>query len=143
MQQWLDLYSDPLVRRAVEPVVEVINGATRFVEPRLLMTILGLDAMGHFRDPLREPGVPLRNQIERCLLGSALDVSALGSVQQVALAIAHVNNDIKQGLREPLKEFNLATEPWLFVVNAKGVITARLEGSIGVTQFENAVKSGL
>jgi hypothetical protein len=29
------------------------------------------------------------------------------------------------------------------VVNAKGVITARLEGSIGVQQFEDAVKSGL
>jgi hypothetical protein len=55
----------------------------------------------------------------------------------------YVNNQINQGLREPLKEFNLASEPWLFVVNAKGVITARLEGSIGVTQFENAVKSGL
>ena len=51
--------------------------------------------------------------------------------------------DINKGLREPLKEFGLRTEPWLFVVNAKGVITARLEGSIGVTQFENAVKSGL
>ena len=55
----------------------------------------------------------------------------------------YVNNQINQGLRQPLKEFNLASEPWLFVVDAKGVITARLEGSIGVTQFENAVKSGL
>jgi hypothetical protein len=42
-----------------------------------------------------------------------------------------------------LKEFNLLSEPWLFVVDAKGVITARLEGSIGVQQFENAVQSGL
>ena len=42
-----------------------------------------------------------------------------------------------------MKEFNLQTEPWLFVVDAKGDITARLEGSIGVQQFENAVKSGL
>ena len=29
------------------------------------------------------------------------------------------------------------------MVNDKGEITARLEGSIGVTQFEDAVKSGL
>jgi hypothetical protein len=55
----------------------------------------------------------------------------------------YVDNDVNKGLREPLKQFNLRTEPWLFVVNAKGVITARLEGSIGVRQFENAVKSGL
>ena len=40
----------------------------------------------------------------------------------------YVNNEINKGLRQPLKEFNLASEPWLFVVNAKGVITARLEG---------------
>jgi hypothetical protein len=53
------------------------------------------------------------------------------------------DNDINKGLREPLRQFNLPTEPWLFVVNAKGVITARLEGSIGVRQFEDAVKSGL
>ena len=42
------------------------------------------------------------------------------------------DNDINKGLREPLRQFNLPTEPWLFVVNAKGKITARLEGSIGV-----------
>jgi hypothetical protein len=53
------------------------------------------------------------------------------------------DNDTSKGLREPLRQFNLPTEPWLFVVNAKGVITARLEGSIGVQQFEDAVKSGL
>jgi hypothetical protein len=55
----------------------------------------------------------------------------------------YVDNDVNKGLRQPLKDFNLRTEPWLFVVNAKGIITSRLEGSIGVAQFEDAVKSGL
>jgi hypothetical protein len=55
----------------------------------------------------------------------------------------YVDNDVNKGLRPPLQQFKLRSEPWLFVVNAKGIITARLEGSIGVTQFENAVKSGL
>ena len=41
------------------------------------------------------------------------------------------------------RQFNLPTEPWLFVVDKNGKITARLEGSIGVQQFEDAVKSGL
>ena len=54
-----------------------------------------------------------------------------------------VDNDTTKGLREPLKQFNLPTEPWLFVVDKTGKITARLEGSIGVSQFEEAVKSGL
>jgi hypothetical protein len=54
-----------------------------------------------------------------------------------------VDNDGTKGVRQPLKEFNLPTEPWLFVVNKKGRITARLEGSIGIKRFEEAVKSGL
>jgi hypothetical protein len=55
----------------------------------------------------------------------------------------YVDNDVNKGLREPLKQFNLPSEPWLFVVDKSGTITARLEGSIGVKQFEDAVKSGL
>jgi hypothetical protein len=55
----------------------------------------------------------------------------------------YVDNDMSKGLREPLRQFNLPTEPWLFVVDKTGKITARLEGSIGVQQFEDAVKSGL
>ena len=54
-----------------------------------------------------------------------------------------VDNDTTKGLREPLRQFNLPTEPWLFVVDKTGKITARLEGSIGISQFEAAVKSGL
>ena len=55
----------------------------------------------------------------------------------------YVDNDASKGLREPLKQFNLPTEPWLFVVDKNGTITARLEGSIGVGAFEDAVKTGL
>jgi hypothetical protein len=55
----------------------------------------------------------------------------------------YVDNDPNKGLRRPLNDFALRTEPWLFVVNKQGVITSRLEGSIGVRQFEDAVKSGL
>jgi hypothetical protein len=55
----------------------------------------------------------------------------------------YVDNDISKGLRKPLRDFNLPSEPWLFVVDKSGKITARLEGSIGVKQFEDAVKTGL
>ncbi len=53
------------------------------------------------------------------------------------------DNDPNKGLRAPLLAFHLRTEPWLFVVDRTGKITARLEGSIGVREFERAVKSGL
>jgi hypothetical protein len=55
----------------------------------------------------------------------------------------YVDNNASKGLRKPLQELGLRTEPWLFVVNRSGRITARLEGSIGVKQFEAAVKTGL
>jgi hypothetical protein len=53
------------------------------------------------------------------------------------------DNDVNKGLRAPLEAFHLRTEPWLFVVNKDGKITARLEGSFGVTAFENALKTAL
>jgi hypothetical protein len=71
--------------------------------------------------------------------GTALDNWAPTFIHQEV----YVDNDVNKGLREPLRQFNLPSEPWLFVVNKQGKITARLEGSIGVKQFEDAVKSGL
>jgi hypothetical protein len=55
----------------------------------------------------------------------------------------YADNNATKGLREPLKRLNLQTEPWLFVVARSGIITARLEGSIGVRAFERAVRTGL
>jgi hypothetical protein len=55
----------------------------------------------------------------------------------------YVDNDVNKGLRPPLQAFHLPTEPWLFVVDANGKITARLEGSFGLTAFENALKTAL
>lgn len=55
----------------------------------------------------------------------------------------YVDNVPNAGLREPLQAFRLRTEPWLFVVDGNGKITARLEGSFGVNAFENALKTAL
>jgi hypothetical protein len=55
----------------------------------------------------------------------------------------YAGNDPNKGLREPLKELHLQTEPWLFVVNKSGKITARLEGSFGLKTFEKAIATGL
>jgi hypothetical protein len=55
----------------------------------------------------------------------------------------YVDNDLNKGLRPPLLKFNLETEPWLFVVDRRGKITARLEGSFGLDAFEKAIKTAL
>jgi hypothetical protein len=53
------------------------------------------------------------------------------------------DNDLKAGLRAPLTAFNLESEPWLFVIDKRGKITARLEGSFGASAFEEALKTAL
>ena len=54
-----------------------------------------------------------------------------------------VDNKREAGLRPPLQAFNLESEPWLFVIDKDGKVTARLEGSFGVEAFEDAIKTGL
>ena len=54
-----------------------------------------------------------------------------------------VDNDTNKGLRPPLEAFKLETEPWLFVLDKSGKITTRLEGSFGLREFEDAIKTGL
>jgi hypothetical protein len=55
----------------------------------------------------------------------------------------YTDNDANKGLRKPLQDFHLQTEPWLFVVGKDGRITARLEGSFGLDAFERALKTAL
>jgi hypothetical protein len=55
----------------------------------------------------------------------------------------YVDNQVSKGLRPPLQAFHLQTEPWLFVMDRTGRITARLEGSFGFRAFEAAIKTGL
>lgn len=55
----------------------------------------------------------------------------------------YVNNRRRQGLRPQLKAFHLQTEPWLFTINRKSVIAARLEGAFGTTEFRQAVQAAL
>jgi hypothetical protein len=55
----------------------------------------------------------------------------------------YVENDPSKGLREPLRRFGLSTEPWLFMIDRSGRVTARLEGSFGFTAVERAIQSGL
>ena len=55
----------------------------------------------------------------------------------------YVDNQVDKGLRSPLREFSLQTEPWLFTFDRDGRVAARLEGSFGVRAFEEAVKAAL
>jgi hypothetical protein len=55
----------------------------------------------------------------------------------------YVNNQPSQGLRPQMKAFHLETEPWLFTINRRGLIAARLEGAFGVNEFTQALQAAL
>ena len=55
----------------------------------------------------------------------------------------YVDNKVEKGLREPLRQFGLRTEPWLFTFDSTGRVAARLEGSFGTEAFRRAVEAAL
>jgi hypothetical protein len=55
----------------------------------------------------------------------------------------YADNDPNKGLRQPLQQFNLRTEPWLFAVGRDGKVATRLEGSFGLDAVEQAVQTAL
>jgi hypothetical protein len=55
----------------------------------------------------------------------------------------YVDNNPTKGLRRPLIDFHLQTEPWLFTINRQGVIAARLDGVFGLNEARQAVKAAL
>jgi hypothetical protein len=50
------------------------------------------------------------------------------------------HNNASDGYRPQLRAFGLRSEPWLFVVDRKGIIRARIEGAFSATELERAVR---
>lgn len=50
------------------------------------------------------------------------------------------DNDPQKGVNRWMKEWELPTEPWIFVVDRKGIIRERFEGSASVEELEAAVR---
>jgi hypothetical protein len=53
----------------------------------------------------------------------------------------YVDNDPGKGLRPQLRAFGLTTEPWLFAIDRRGRIAARLEGAFGFDEFRAAIEA--
>jgi hypothetical protein len=51
------------------------------------------------------------------------------------------DNALEKGLRQQVLAFNLQTEPWLFAIDRKGRVAARLEGAYGKPEVEAAVEA--
>jgi hypothetical protein len=55
----------------------------------------------------------------------------------------YTDNDPKKGFNRWVQEWNLPTEPWVFLVDGAGVIRGKFEGAVSVEELENAVREDL
>jgi hypothetical protein len=55
----------------------------------------------------------------------------------------YASNDPANGFNKWMKEWNLPTEPWTFLVGADGKIKDRFEGTVSVDELESAVRTKL
>ena len=53
------------------------------------------------------------------------------------------DNDPAKGYNPWMREWNLPTEPWTFLVSARGRIVERFEGTVSVEELESAVREKL
>lgn len=53
------------------------------------------------------------------------------------------DNEVNKGFRPQVLQWKLPTEPWLFAVDAKGRIAARLEGAYSARELEHAVDAAV
>jgi hypothetical protein len=53
------------------------------------------------------------------------------------------DNDPRRGVNQWMREWNLPTEPWVFLVDADGVIRARFESAVAVSELVGAVRRHL
>lgn len=100
IRRWTELFAVESFRRAVEPAIEVINGASRFLEPQLMMLAISLDRFGYYRYGQQRRRA-MHEHILKCLEEADLDWSStIGSQVGIAKAITAVNNDLKHPDRE-------------------------------------------
>ena len=53
------------------------------------------------------------------------------------------DNDPTQGLNRWVREWNLPSEPWTFLVGRDGRIKAKFEGALSAAELEQAVRTTL
>ena len=82
------------------------------------------------------------------LCGPTMDFAKLAIEGQEDLDVVHVEPfDLElapTGVLEPIEamsDFGVATEPWIFLVDADGVVTHSFEGIIGQRELEDALES--
>jgi hypothetical protein len=53
------------------------------------------------------------------------------------------DNDLRKGFRPQLVKWNMTTEPWVFTIDKKGRIAARIEGAFSADELNKAVDAAV
>lgn len=51
------------------------------------------------------------------------------------------DNDPNKGIRPQLQAYHLETEPWTFLIDRHGIVRDRIEGAVGVSELEAAMRT--
>lgn len=63
-----------------------------------------------------------------------------GDVEFIHMEIYN-DNKVDNGYRKQVLDWSLRTEPWLFTINRKGRVAARLEGAFSAGELERAIRA--
>jgi hypothetical protein len=79
--------------------------------------------------------------------GPVVDIAEQVKAEHKDVAFIHMeiykDNELNKGIRPQVAKWGLPSEPWLFAVDRKGRIAARLEGAFSARELEQAVKAAL
>jgi hypothetical protein len=87
---------------------------------------------------------PLLCQSRVC--GPAVDIAeqvkaqTKGDVEFIHMEIYN-DNKVDNGYRKQVLDWSLRTEPWLFTVNRKGRVAARIEGAFSDGELQAAIRA--
>ncbi len=78
--------------------------------------------------------------------GPVVDVAEQVEHQPESRGVAFIHQEIyndnnaSKGLQQPVLDYGLRTEPWLFVIDKQGSVSTRIEGAFDVSELQAAVK---
>jgi hypothetical protein len=76
------------------------------------------------------------------VVGKVAEKFDRGGVRFIHVEI-YTDNDPKKGFNRWVQEWNLPTEPWVFLVDDAGMIRGKFEGAVSVVELESAVREDL
>jgi hypothetical protein len=130
--------------RTATPTRESVGGAIDKIETRVPPdTMHDVD----FADMVgKKPAVLLFATPALCqsrVCGPVVDLAEQVKADHGDAAFIHMeifrDNELEKGFRPQVREWRLPTEPWLFTVNRKGRIAARIEGAFSAGELERAL----